>query len=64
MKGARVNIETDGLAKRGPAAFGLPDRSYDSELRGRVAFAVIVEHGGYGGSPRADYERDCEAAAD
>jgi hypothetical protein len=70
MKGARVSIAgKTGTAEPGG---GKPDHAwfagfapYDSEPGGRVAFAVIVEHGGYGGSLAAPIAKEIvEAAAD
>jgi cell division protein FtsI/penicillin-binding protein 2 len=69
MKGARVTIAgktgTAQLDEGQPHSWFAGFAPYDSEPSGRVAFAVIVEHGGYGGSLAAPIAKEIvEAAAD
>jgi len=69
MKGARVSIAgktgTAQLSEGQPHSWFAGFAPYDSEPGGRVAFAVLVEHGGYGGSLAAPIAKEIvEAAAD
>src|SRR5439155_7334085 len=69
MKGARVSIAgktgTAQLGEGQPHSWFAGFAPYDSEPGGRIAFAVIVEHGGYGGSLAAPIAKEIvEAAAD
>jgi cell division protein FtsI/penicillin-binding protein 2 len=69
MKGARVSIAgKTGTAQLGdgqPHSWFAGFAPYDADPARRIAFAVIVEHGGYGGSLAAPIAREiAEAAAD
>jgi cell division protein FtsI/penicillin-binding protein 2/cell division protein FtsW (lipid II flippase) len=69
MKGARVSIAgktgTAQLGEGQPHSWFAGFAPYDAEPGGRIAFAVLVEHGGYGGSLAAPIAKEIvEAAAD
>lgn len=69
MKGARVSIAgktgTAQLGEGQPHSWFAGFAPYDSEPGSRIAFAVLVEHGGYGGSLAAPIAKEIvETAAD
>jgi peptidoglycan glycosyltransferase len=69
MKGARVSIAgKTGTAQVGegqPHSWFAGFAPYDGGRAGRIAFAVMVEHGGYGGTLAAPIAREIvEAASD
>ena len=69
MKGARVSIAgktgTAQLGEGQPHSWFAGFAPYDGGTGNRVAFAVLVEHGGYGGSLAAPIAKEIvEAAAD
>lgn len=69
MKGARISIAgktgTAQLGEGQPHSWFAGFAPYDGDPARRIAFAVIVEHGGYGGSLAAPIAREiAEAAGD
>jgi cell division protein FtsW (lipid II flippase)/cell division protein FtsI/penicillin-binding protein 2 len=69
MKGSRVSIAgktgTAQLGEGPPHSWFSGFSPYDGDPAKRIAFAVMVEHGGYGGSLAAPIAREiAEAAAD
>jgi len=69
MKGTRVSIAgktgTAQLGEGQPHSWFAGFAPYDADPARRIAFAVVVEHGGYGGSLAAPIAREiAEAAAD
>jgi cell division protein FtsI/penicillin-binding protein 2/cell division protein FtsW (lipid II flippase) len=69
MKGARVSIAgktgTAQLGEGRPHSWFAGFAPYDGDPARRIAFAVMVEHGGYGGSLAAPIAREiAEAAGD
>ena len=69
MKGARVSVAgktgTAQLAEGQPHSWFAGFAPYDGDPGRRIAFAVVVEHGGYGGALAAPIAREiAEAAAD
>jgi cell division protein FtsI/penicillin-binding protein 2/cell division protein FtsW (lipid II flippase) len=69
MKGARVSIAgktgTAQLGEGQPHSWFAGFAPYDGDAGRRIAFAVMVEHGGYGGSLAAPIAREIvEAASD
>jgi peptidoglycan glycosyltransferase len=69
MKAARVSIAgktgTAQLGEGQPHSWFAGFAPYDGNPARRIAFAVIVEHGGYGGTLAAPIAREiAEAAAD